>query len=306
MSDHQNHNAPIHLGVLDDWSNVADTIALAEDADRLGYARYWLTEHPPQPNPQMIAALVAGVTETIRVGTAGILLNFHVPLVAAQQFLLLEQVFPGRIDAGFCGGAAPPLVAEALLDGRPDPRQILGGFEQRVETLIGFLRGELPTGHAYETLHPWPQATRSPEIWSFGTGLRSAELAARHGVAFGYSLFHNFSLNETASVDAYRAAFRPSPSQPEPLVSVSVAGVCAETECEASELGAESAVPRLPRHLRHPHRRRLPRLARPRRDRRPQHHYRRTPHRRRRRQRHARPSPGASAAHRADTGRSGR
>src|SRR5262245_30701602 len=96
----------IRLGVLDCWNQVGDTIALAETADRLGFSRYWLTEHQPQPNPQMLAALVAGVTQNLRVGTAGILLNFHAPLAMAQQFLLLEHAFPGRIDAGFCAGNA--------------------------------------------------------------------------------------------------------------------------------------------------------------------------------------------------------
>ena len=163
MSDDQNNRAPIHLGVLDSWSHVSDTIAMAEEADRLGYARYWLTEHPPQPNPQMIAALVAGVTENLRVGTAGILLHFHVPLAAAQQFLLLEHVFPGRIDAGFCGGGAAPLLAEALLDGRTDPRRDPAAPEERAATLIGFLRGDLPAGHRYETIHAWPEATHAPK-----------------------------------------------------------------------------------------------------------------------------------------------
>ena len=236
MSKPQSHPAPIQLGVLDNWSNVADTIALAEEADRLGYARYWLTEHPPQPNPQTIAALVAGVTEHIRVGTAGILLNFHVPLVAAQQFLLLEHVFPGRIDAGFCGGGAGPILAEALLDGRPDPRRDPAVPDQRAAMLIAFIRCDLPAGHRYESIHAWPQATQSPEIWSFGTGRRSADLAARHGTAFGYSLFHDFSQDEVTSVDAYRDSFVPSRWRPEPLVSLSVAGVCAETERDARAL----------------------------------------------------------------------
>ncbi len=236
MSDHCHFQPSLRLGVLDNWSYVPDTIALAEEVDRLGYTRYWLTEHPPQPNPQVLAALVAGVTERIRVGTAGILLNFHVPIVAAQQFLLLEQVYPGRIDAGFCGGAAAELATEALLDGRPDPRRDHTAFDGRAATLIGFLRGDFAAGHRYESLSAWVEATGTPEIWSFGTGSRSAELAARHGVAFGYSLFHHFSVDETASVEVYRDKFQPSADRSEPLVSVSVAGVCAETQRKAQEV----------------------------------------------------------------------
>lgn len=85
MSQQLAKPSPVRLGLLDCWSDVASTIELAEEADRLGFSRYWLTEHPPQPNPQLLAALVAGLTERIRVGTAGLLLNFHTPLQAASN-----------------------------------------------------------------------------------------------------------------------------------------------------------------------------------------------------------------------------
>jgi len=224
---------PIRLGLLDNWNHVGDTITLAEEADGLGFSRYWLTEHSPQPNPQLLAALVAGVTKDIRVGTAGILLHFHAPLAAAQQFLLLEHVYPGRIDAGFCAGNADDILIEALLDGRPDQRGIRKIFEERAAELVGFLRGGFPTGHRYQGLPAWPLATGAPEIWSFGTGRTSANLAARHGAAFGYSLFHSFSRDDTASVEAYRDDLQPSAHRSEPLVCIATAGMCAETEAEA-------------------------------------------------------------------------
>jgi luciferase family oxidoreductase group 1 len=228
--------SPFRLGLLDCWHHVGNTIALAEEADALGFARYWLTEHPPQPNPQVVAALVAGMTQRIRVGTAGILLHFHAPLSAAQQFLLLEQVYPGRIDAGFCAGSADSLVAEALLDGRPDQRKLPEVFGERAGELIAFLRGNFPAGHRYEELAAWPLATGAPDVWSFGTGRNSAEIAARHGTAFGYSLFHSFSRDDTASVHAYRDSFQPNVHRGEPLVCMAVAGMCAENELEARRL----------------------------------------------------------------------
>jgi luciferase family oxidoreductase group 1 len=233
------HAPPIRLGLLDSWRHVGNTIELAEEADQLGFSRYWLTEHPPQPNPQMLAALVAGVTQNIRVGTAGILLHLHAPLSAAQQFLMLEHVYPGRIDAGFCAGHADALVAEALLDGRPDQRKAPGAFDERAAELIGFLRNDFPAGHRYEELAAWPLATGAPEIWSFGTGRSSATIAARHGTAFGYSLFHNFSRDDTASVQAYRDGFQPNVHQANPLVCIAVAGMCSETEREARRLQQE-------------------------------------------------------------------
>jgi luciferase family oxidoreductase group 1 len=215
---------------------VGDTIALAEEADRLGFSRYWLTEHHPQPNPQMVAALVAGVTQNIRVGTAGILLHFHAPLVAAQQFLLLEHAYPGRIDAGFCSGNADGLLAQALLDGRTDRRGEPAAFDERAAALIGFLTGRWPAGSSFATERAWPLSTGAPEIWSFGTGLGSARIAARHGTAFGYSLFHSFSRDDTASVQEYRHGFQPNANQLEPLTCIAVGCVCAEAEHEVQRL----------------------------------------------------------------------
>jgi luciferase family oxidoreductase group 1 len=237
----KNHGAsPIRLGVLDNWDQVSESIALAEEADRMGFHRYWLTEHPPQPNPQLFAALVAGVTERIRVGTAGILLNFHTPLQAAQQFLLLEQVYPGRIDAGFCaGGASSQELASALFDGRPDLRLTPEAFVERADALIGFLRGNLPSDHPYGAIEAWPGSLDVPEVWSFGTGARSAAIAARQGTAFGYSLFHHSTSDDTTTVNAYRDDFQPSAHLAQPLVGLAVAGVCAETECEARRLASQ-------------------------------------------------------------------
>jgi luciferase family oxidoreductase group 1 len=184
----------------------------------------------------MLSALLAGATDRIRVGTAGLLLNYHTPIAAAQQFLLMEHLFPGRIDAGFCAGNTQELAHEALVDGRPDSRRDAAAFDRRADELIGFIRNDFPEGHRYESLSAWPGATGVPEIWSFGTGPRSAELAARHGTAFGYSLFHSFSRDDTSSFDSYRDSFQPSTQRREPLAALAVGGVCAETEHEAQRL----------------------------------------------------------------------
>jgi luciferase family oxidoreductase group 1 len=228
----------LNLGVIDCCAFVLHTIALAEEADRLGFTRYWLTEHPPQPNPQMLAALLAGATDRIRVGAAGLLLNYHAPIAAAQQFLLMEHLFPGRVDAGFCAGSTQELAHEPLLDGRPDTRGDSASFERRAEEFISFIRNDFPLGHRYESVSAWPGATGVPEIWSFGTGQRSAALAARRGTAFGYSLFHSFSRDDTTSFDAYRDNYRPSEFRRQPLAAIAVGGVCAETEHEAQRLKA--------------------------------------------------------------------
>src|SRR5262245_62074995 len=98
----------VKFGVLDFGLSLRATLELAPAVEALGYTYYWLGEHPPQPSPINLAAVVAGLTERIRVGTAGILLNFYSPLKAATDFHLLEALYPGRIDAGFCAGGIAP------------------------------------------------------------------------------------------------------------------------------------------------------------------------------------------------------
>jgi alkanesulfonate monooxygenase SsuD/methylene tetrahydromethanopterin reductase-like flavin-dependent oxidoreductase (luciferase family) len=129
----------------------------------------------------------------------------------------------------------------ALRDGRPAP-QAAGQFEQRAVELIGWLRGDPSADPSAELASPrppaWPGQTGVPEIWSFGTGRSSADLAARQGTAFGYSLFHHFSKDDTSSLELYRERFVPSAGRAAPLAAVAVAGICAETDREAEALKA--------------------------------------------------------------------
>lgn len=224
---------PFRLGVLDFCHNVGDTIKLAREADQLGYAQYWLTEHPPQPSPQVLLGVLGGVTSQIRVGTAGLLMHFRNPLQTAMDFQLLEAMYPGRVDLGFCGGKAEDLVAEALLLGAPDPRTSPVLFTERCLDLVRFARQDFPSDHRFQAIIAAEQVDGCPEIWGLGASVHTAVLAGENGLAFGYSLFHKSSQDDTAGVDAYRETFRPNPFRSEPLVSVAVAGSCAETEAAA-------------------------------------------------------------------------
>ncbi len=229
----------LKLGVMDFWSPLELTFRLAPLVESLGYHRYWLAEHPPQPNPQIAAALIAGLTQHIRVGTAGMCLSVHNAFQLANDFLLLERVFPGRIDAGFCGGGATGLWTEALLEGRADANRDPAVFAAKADQLIHTLRGDMPASDHFAALEPWYERGGTPEIWSLGTGPRSASLAAERGVSFGYSLFHHFSRDDTAAVEIYRQQFQPKSSASEPEVVLAVAGVCAETKSDARALVAQ-------------------------------------------------------------------
>lgn len=229
----------LKLGVLDFWSPLDLTFRLAPLVESLGYGRYWLAEHPPQPSPQIAAALIAGLTQNIRVGTAGMCLSVHNAFQLANDFLLLERVFPGRIDAGFCGGGASGLWAEALLEGRADANRDPAVFAGKADQLIHTLRGDMPASDHFARLEPWHERGGTPEIWSLGTGPRSASLAAERGVSFGYSLFHHFSRDDTAAVEIYRQQFQPKSRMAAPEVVLAVAGVCAETRSDARALVAQ-------------------------------------------------------------------
>jgi alkanesulfonate monooxygenase SsuD/methylene tetrahydromethanopterin reductase-like flavin-dependent oxidoreductase (luciferase family) len=106
--------------VLDFCRSLAQTLELAPAVEQLGYTHYWLTESQPQPSPTLIATLLGGLTENLRIGMAGIQFTYYSPAKAAYDFHLLEAAYPGRIDAGFCAGLALPSLHEELLDGRPN------------------------------------------------------------------------------------------------------------------------------------------------------------------------------------------
>ncbi|MGD9648366.1 MAG: hypothetical protein AB7U73_21830, partial [Pirellulales bacterium] len=163
----------------------------------------------------------------------------HNAFQLANDFLLLERLFPGRIDAGFCGGGASGLWAEALLEGRADANRDPAVFVAKADQLIHTLRDDMPADSHFTGLEPWRERGGTPEIWSLGTGPRSATLAAERGVSFGYSLFHNFSRDDTTAVEIYRQQFRPTAAAAAPQVVLAVAGLCAETKADARALVAE-------------------------------------------------------------------
>jgi luciferase family oxidoreductase group 1 len=221
------------VGILDVAGLIEETVELAPLADQLGFHRYWIAEHQPQPSPILIAGLVAGLTERIRVGTAGILFHYYAPRRTAHDFHFLERAFAGRIDAGFCGGIS--LVPEEL--GAPVP-DMSAAYPDRVGALVHHLRNT-PGSEGFDSKTAWVGAMEAPpQIWSLGGGGRSADLAARHGLCFGYDFLFRISRDEPATVAAYREAFVPHATQPAPLTAIALAGMCAETDAAAEALAA--------------------------------------------------------------------
>ncbi len=246
--------APPVLSVLDlvpvrsDQSSgdaIAATLALARVADEHGYRRYWLAEHHNMPavaatNPPLLAAMVAGATGRIRVGSGGVMLPNHAPLVVAEQFALLEAAFPGRVDLGI--GRAPgtdPVTSWALRHGAGGvDADAVDRFPDHVDHVIAMMSPDgaalrLATGD--HLLRATPRATSVPTIWLLGSSDYSARLAASRGLPYVFA--HHFSGRGTAEALAlYRGHYEPSADHPEPRTFLTVTAVVAATTEEARRL----------------------------------------------------------------------
>ncbi|HWA87245.1 MAG TPA: LLM class flavin-dependent oxidoreductase [Opitutus sp.] len=207
---------------------------LAQHAERLGYRRYWLAEHHNMPGiasaaTAVVIGHVAAGTKTIRVGSGGVMLPNHAPLVVAEQFGTLEALFPGRIDLGL--GRAPgtdPLTARALRRGAKNSADT---FPQDVVELQAYFRSAEP-GQAVRAV---PGAGANVPIWLLGSSTFSAQVAAALGLPFAFaSHFAPDQLDEALGI--YRENFRPSAEWPQPHAMACIAVYAAETDAEARRL----------------------------------------------------------------------
>lgn len=224
---------------------LAATRALARVADEHGYHRYWLAEHHNMPavaatNPPVLAAMVAAATERIRVGSGGVMLPNHAPLVVAEQFALLEAAFPGRVDLGL--GRAPgtdPVTAWALRSGGGGVKaDAAERFPDHVDTVLAMMSPDgvgLRLASGDHVLKATPRATSVPTVWLLGSSDFSARLAASRGLPYVFA--HHFSGRGTAEALAlYREQYQPSEAHPEPRTLLTVNVVVAPTAEEAQRL----------------------------------------------------------------------
>lgn len=211
-----------------------NTRDLAQHAERWGFNRYWLAEHHNLPGVASSATAVlighvAGATSRIRVGSGGVMLPNHAPLIVAEQFGTLESLFPGRIDLGL--GRAPgtdQVTAYAL-------RRDLGTTGEEFPELLTELRGFLQPATAGQGVVAIPGAGLDIPIWLLGSGGFSAQLAGRHGLPFSFA--RQFSPGNTLpALDLYRRAFQPVGSLAAPYAMVGINVVAADTDAEAWHL----------------------------------------------------------------------
>ena len=229
---------------------LRNSIDLAQHVDRLGYVRYWLAEHHnlssvASPAPDIMIGQIAAVTKTIRVGSGGVMLPNHAPLIVAERFKMLEALFPGRIDLGL--GRAPgtdPATAHALrrrLDERDGD-----DFLERLHELTLWETREFPEGHPYNNVVAMPDDVPLPPIWLLGSSDYSAQLSAQLGMGFAFA--HHFASHDAvAAMTHYREHFKPSRWRDKPHGILAIAVVIAPTDEEAEKLASSMDLNRLRR-----------------------------------------------------------
>lgn len=237
----------LDLAPVSSGSTSADalrsSIDLARHVEQLGFHRFWVAEHHNMPgiassSPAVLIAHLAQATTTLRVGSGGVMLPNHSPLVVAEQFGMLEALHPGRIDLGL--GRAPGsdrLTASALRRGRNSDED----FPDQLAELEGYFDGSFADRHPFGTIHAVPARGNRPSIWLLGSSDYSAHLAGHLGLPFSFA--HHFAGGNTAmAVQTYRAAFRPSRHLERPYLGLGVNVVCAATDDEAQWLAGSGGL----------------------------------------------------------------
>ncbi|MEE1937935.1 LLM class flavin-dependent oxidoreductase [Streptomyces sp. TRM 70361] len=249
--------APVPLSVLDlamvgTGHTASDalrtSVEIARLAERRGYHRLWVAEHHSMPGvassaPAVILAHLAAHTTTLRLGSGGVMLPNHAPLVIAEQFGTLEALAPGRIDLGLGRAPGTDGATAAALRRTDDPHRLADEFPRLLDELVHFLDDDFPDGHPHARIHAVPGPVQGsvpggvrpvsrPPVWLLGSSGFSAQLAGSLGLPFAFA--HHFSAAATLpALELYRTSFRPSAVLAEPYALISVGALAADTEEEA-------------------------------------------------------------------------
>ncbi|MDJ0339987.1 LLM class flavin-dependent oxidoreductase [Streptomyces sp. H10-C2] len=249
-------SAPVPLSVLDlatVGSGLTAThalrasVELAKLAEARGFHRMWVAEHHSMPgvassSPAVILAHLAAFTRTIRLGSGGVMLPNHAPLVIAEQFGTLEALAPGRIDLGLGRAPGTDGATSAALR-RTDRPDGADDFPQQLAELTRFLDDDFPDGHRYARIHAIPgpvqgsvsggvQSASRPSVWLLGSSGFSARLAGTLGLPFSFA--HHFSAaNTVPALELYRESFRPSAVLDRPYAAIGVSALAADEAGEA-------------------------------------------------------------------------
>ncbi|ELZ10943.1 luciferase family oxidoreductase, group 1 [Halovivax asiaticus JCM 14624] len=224
------------------------TVELAQLGEDLGYERFWVAEHHGMAGyiagttPEVLLGHLAAETESIRLGSGTVLLNYYQPYKVAESFSVLDSLAPGRIDMGLGRATGPPAADRAMgYDSSPKtPEEADSEHRAKVQETLRHALDEFGDDHPYSGLQLARSAEDTPEPWLLGSSPSSAKLAGELGLRYCFAGFIRPQFAEPA-FDAYREAFTPSPigaGPDEPAGMLAINAVCAETDEKAARLRA--------------------------------------------------------------------
>ncbi len=226
---------------------LTETVALAQHTESLGYQRFWVAEHHGSESfagcaPELLLARIGAATASIRLGSGGVMLTHYSPYKVAENFLLLQTLFPDRIDLGV--GRAPgsdSVTAQALAYGSPIG---VDYFRNKLIDMMAFVQGTEPQTKVFARAHASPSVALAPQFWLLGSSEQSAIYAGELGMRYSVAHFLNPSQSHELAA-RYRECFKQAPGLTKPHVNVGVFVLCAETEEEAEALALTRDVWRL-------------------------------------------------------------
>jgi len=240
---------PLKLGVLDqspirsggtEADALNESVLLAQYCEAFGFTRYWVAEHHGSKSfagssPEILITRIASATQSIRVGSGGVMLPHYSPFKVAENFRVLETMFPNRIDLGV--GRAPGsdvATAQALAYGSNIGIEYFGN---KLADLNAFIRDKQPVTKGLETVVATPRPNTCPELWLLGSSAQSAVYAAHFGLPYSFAHFIAPDQSQVC-IDQYYRDFQPNIDFARPKANLGVFVLCAETDERARELVA--------------------------------------------------------------------
>ncbi|MBB5635603.1 luciferase family oxidoreductase group 1 [Pedobacter cryoconitis] len=232
---------PIRLSILDQspvrkgataQQAIQETVELARLADNLGYTRFWVSEHHNTTalagsTPEILIAHLAGETKNIILGSGGVMLPNHSALKVAENFRMLEILFPGRIDLGLGRAPGTDRITASVLN--PSNQWKEQDFLEQLNDLRNYLHDTAEPGTIQERITAIPQALTVPPMWLLSSSGQSGLFAAHFGMGMSFAHFIN-PLGGPESVQLYRDRFKPSIDRAVPEANIGIGVFCSESE----------------------------------------------------------------------------
>jgi len=215
------------------------TIDLARLVDEIGYTRFWMNEHHGIPSlasiaPEVILARIGAETTNIRLGLGGLILPNYAPLKVAEIFRTLHTLHPDRVDLGIARSAGTPIPPSALRrERRTEPTD---DYSEQLQELLNFLGlDSFQIGDPFSNIQVAPNTPGTASVWMLGSSSRSSTMAARFGLPYAYSHFHN-PVSTREAIECYKNSFMPAHGYQSPRCVVFIGVLCAETHGDAERL----------------------------------------------------------------------